>query len=112
MWLDHVGLAQPIGRDRRRPEHRRGDPRGPQQRGSSLQAELRLSLDFYAAQEGAAPVDKVVLSGPGITIPGFAEALRTGFHLPFESRVPAALRGFDARPPPASPSPTASPWSR
>ena len=28
-------------------------------------------------------------------IPGFAEAVQSGFHIPFESRVPEALQGFD-----------------
>jgi type IV pilus assembly protein PilM len=95
MWLGHVGLSQPLAEVS-------GDPgtvaasREVLSAGvGSLQAELRLSLDFYAAQEGAAPVDKVILSGQGIMIPGFAEAVQSGFHIPFESRVPEALRGFD-----------------
>jgi type IV pilus assembly protein PilM len=95
MWLGHVGLSQPLAEIS-------GDPgtvaasREVLSAGvDSLQAELRLSLDFYAAQEGAAPVDKVILSGQGIMVPGFAEALQSGFHIPFESRVPEALRGFD-----------------
>jgi type IV pilus assembly protein PilM len=95
MWLQHVGLSQP-------PAEISGDPgvvaasREVLSAGiEALQAELRLSLDFYAAQEGAAPVEKVILSGQGIMVPGFGEAVQSGFHIPFESRVPEALRGFD-----------------
>jgi type IV pilus assembly protein PilM len=35
--------------------------------------EVRNSLDFYSMQEGADPVQHVVLTGPAIAIPGFAE---------------------------------------
>ena len=59
MWLGHVGLAQPV-------EAIGGDPaivaatRSALESGASaLQDELRLSLDFYAAQEGAVPVERV-----------------------------------------------------
>jgi type IV pilus assembly protein PilM len=95
MWLGHVGLAQPVA-------DVSGDPgivavtREVLSEGiESLQAELRLSLDFYAAQEGATSVERVVLSGQGITIPGLGQALEASFNIPFESRVPGALQGLD-----------------
>jgi len=94
-WLSHVGLAQP-------PESLEGDPetisrtRAALENGASaLLDELRLSLDFYSAQEGALPVERVVLSGPGSTIPGLAERLEPGLALPLETRRPAALAELD-----------------
>ncbi|HSS94679.1 MAG TPA: type IV pilus assembly protein PilM [Candidatus Dormibacteraeota bacterium] len=95
MWLGHVGLSQPLAEISGDASTVAAAREVLSSGVDSLQAELRLSLDFYAAQEGAAPVDKVILSGQGIMIPGFAEALQVGFHIPFESRVPEALRGFD-----------------
>ncbi|HVO55425.1 MAG TPA: type IV pilus assembly protein PilM [Solirubrobacterales bacterium] len=95
-WIDHVGLKAD-------PETIGGDPgavgatRQALATGAdALQAELRLSIDFYAAQEGARPVSRIVLSGPGSAVPGLANAIGDGLSLPFDVAVPSALRGLDA----------------
>lgn len=95
-WLGYVGLSQP-------PESLEGDPetvsrvRAALESGASaLVDELRLSLDFYSAQEGAVPVERIVLSGPGSTVPGLAERMEPALGLPIESRLPDALSGLDA----------------
>ena len=49
---------------------------------SSLLDELRLSLDFYGAQEAAVPVERVVLCGPGSAIPGLAARMEPVLGLP------------------------------
>ena len=93
MWLEHVGLAEPI-------ETIEGDPetvtktRAVMESGaSSLLDELRLSLDFYGAQEAAVPVERVVLCGPGSAIPGLAERMEPALGLPIVDRPPrGALR--------------------
>jgi type IV pilus assembly protein PilM len=94
-WLSHVGLAQP-------PESLEGDAetisrvRAALEGGASaLLDELRLSLDFYSAQEGAIPVERIVLSGPGSTIAGLAERMEPALALPIETRRPSALSGLD-----------------
>ncbi len=91
MWLGHVGLAAD-------PEQIAGDPaiiaaaRTALGDGAgALRGELRLSLDFYAAQEGAQQVDRVVVAGPGSAIPGLPEAVGADFGLPFELGRPPAL---------------------
>jgi type IV pilus assembly protein PilM len=96
MWLDHVGLGQPV-------ESIAGDPRVVAQvRGAlesgvtSLIDELRLSLDFYGAQEAAVPVDRIVLSGPGSVIPGLVATMEPALGLPIEVGRPEALSGLDA----------------
>jgi type IV pilus assembly protein PilM len=96
MWLDHVGLTQPI-------EEIEGDPevigkaRAALENGASaLLDELRLSLDFYGAQESAVPVERVVLCGPGSAIPGLAEQMAPVLGLPIEIGLPEALGGLDA----------------
>ncbi len=95
-WLGYVGLAQP-------PESLEGDletisrVRAALESGASaLLDELRLSLDFYSAQEGAVPIERIVLSGPGSTLPGLAERMEPALGLPIESRLPTALSGLDA----------------
>ncbi len=111
MWLTHVGLAQPL-------EAIEGDPetisrvRAALENGASaLLDELRLSLDFYGAQEGAVPVERIVLCGPGSVVPGLAERMEPALGLPIESRPSRRPLRARCRPPrPASPSPTDSPW--
>jgi type IV pilus assembly protein PilM len=96
LWLAYVGLGRPL-------ETIEGDPglisqvRGALEQGaSSLLDEMRLSLDFYGAQEGAFPVERIVLGGPGGAIPGLAEHMAPVLGLPIELGRPVALAGFDA----------------
>ena len=62
---------------------------------SKLVDELRLSLDFYRAQEDAAAIEHVVLCGPGSSIPGLPERIQTGLGLGIEVMTPSALRNLD-----------------
>jgi type IV pilus assembly protein PilM len=95
LWLQHVGLVAPL-------EAIEGDPaivartrEALAQGAATLVDELRLSLDFYGAREGAVPVEKIVLCGPGSAIPGLAEELET-VGLPIRVARPSALSGYDA----------------
>jgi type IV pilus assembly protein PilM len=95
MWLAHVGLTRPI-------EAIEGDPgtvlaarEALEQGASSVLDEVRLSLDFYGAQEAAVPVERVVLGGPGSTIPDFAEWMSPILGLPMSVGRPQALAGLD-----------------
>ena len=96
MWLSHVGLIQPL-------ESIEGDldtigkARTALENGATaLLDELRLSLDFYAAQEAAVPVERIVLCGPGSAIPGLAERMEPDLGLPIAIGRPEALGNFDA----------------
>ncbi|HKO38061.1 MAG TPA: type IV pilus assembly protein PilM [Solirubrobacterales bacterium] len=93
-WLAHVGLEQPV-------EAVEGDPdtvtearRSLEEGVSALVDELRLSLDYYAAQEAAVPVERIVLCGPGSAIPGLVGRME-GIGLPIAVAHPAALSGLD-----------------
>ncbi len=95
MWINHVGLATPI-------ESVSGDPgttaavrRALEAGASSLVDALRLSLDYYRAQEGSVDVDHVVICGPGSAIPGVQEWMASTLQLPFQVGFPAALSGLD-----------------
>jgi type IV pilus assembly protein PilM len=57
--------------------------------------ELRLSLDFYGAQEGASAIEHVVLCGPGSSVPGLPERIQVTLGLGIEVMTPAALQGLD-----------------
>ncbi len=63
---------------------------------SKLVDELRVSLEFYGAQEGAPAIERVVVCGPGSTIPGLPERLQGGLGLGIEPLSPPALGQLDA----------------
>jgi type IV pilus assembly protein PilM len=62
---------------------------------TKLAEELRMSMDFYGAQDGVTPVDRVVLCGPGSTIPGLPERIQAGLTLEASVDLPAALSHMD-----------------
>jgi type IV pilus assembly protein PilM len=93
-WLMHVGLDRPV-------EQIEGDPevvsraRAALEEGvRSLTDELRMSLDYYGAQESAVPVSRIVLCGPGSAIPGLVGAMENGIELPFGAALPPAFSGY------------------
>lgn len=94
-WLTHVGIDRPQ-------EEIDGDPdvvarsRATLEEGvGSLVDELRLSLDYYGAQEGAVSVGRVVLCGPGSAIPGLAGVMEGRVGLPIVAAVPPVFAGYD-----------------
>lgn len=94
-WLAHVGLERPI-------EEIEGDgvtvadARSALEEGvSSLLDEMRLSLDYYGAQEGAIPVGRIVLAGPGSAIPGLLQRMQDGLAPEVGMARPQALAGLD-----------------
>jgi type IV pilus assembly protein PilM len=94
-WLHYVGLSRPV-------EEIEGDPqtvaevrRVLEEGLGALLDELRLSLDYYGAQEAALPVDQIVLCGPGSVIPGFAQRMEEDLSLRIVVSRPAALEGFE-----------------
>ncbi len=95
-WLAHVGLERPL-------DELDGDAETAAAAREALESglvglgdDLRLSLDYYRALEGAVPVARMALSGAGGTIPGVAARLQEMVGLPVESVSPAALEGLEA----------------
>jgi type IV pilus assembly protein PilM len=94
-WLEHVGLERPVAEIEGDPDTV-GRARAALENGAaSLLDELRLSLDFYAAQETAVPVKSVVVCGPGSVIPGLTSQMEPVLGLPISIGQSAALGGFD-----------------
>jgi type IV pilus assembly protein PilM len=94
-WLSHVGLERPL-------EEIEGDSatvagaRSALEEGvSTLLDEMRLSLDYYGAQEGAIPVGRIVLAGPGSAIPGLLQRMQDGLAAEVGMARPQALAGLD-----------------
>jgi type IV pilus assembly protein PilM len=90
-WLVHVGLEKPILEIEGDPELVAATRDALEEGASKLADELRLSLEFYGAQEGVQPVERVVVSGPGSTVPGLIDRLQSGLGQPFSIGRPGAL---------------------
>jgi type IV pilus assembly protein PilM len=94
-WLSFVGLERPLAELDGDPEVV-AEARAALEEGvSTLLDELRLSLDYYGAQEGALPVGRIVLSGPGSAIPGFAQRMEEDLGAAIAVSRPSGLEGFD-----------------
>jgi type IV pilus assembly protein PilM len=94
-WLIEVGLDEPVDSfedDRKQAETAR---KALEDGSSKLIDELRVSMEFYGAQEGAPAIEQVVVCGPGSTIPGLPERIQQGLGLGIESQSPAALSHLD-----------------
>ena len=90
-WLLHVGLEAPV-------ESLEGDPdtiaaaRSALEEGAgAMVGDLRLSLDYYGAQESAIPVERIVVCGPGSGIAGLPARMEAGLGLPVSVATPAPL---------------------
>ncbi len=83
-WLTHVGLQEPVedidGEQSIVEEARAVLAEGARRLGD----EVRNSLDFYAAREGATAAARLILTGPAVAIPGLADEVAGRIGLPFE----------------------------
>jgi type IV pilus assembly protein PilM len=86
-WMQHVGLAAPL-------DQVEGDAelvafvRQTLEDGVHTIADtVRNSLNFYRMQESAETVDRAVLTGPAVAIPGFAERLSAQLQIPVTGSV-------------------------
>ena len=94
-WLSHVGLDAPVAEIEGDPGVV-GEAREALESGmTALVDDLRLSLDYYRAQEAAVPVERVVACGPGSAITGVGARMEAGLGLPVASVHPPALGEFD-----------------
>ncbi len=89
MWLGHVGLVTPL-------EELEGDAelvaatRATLEEGVHQLADtVRNSLNFYRMQDNAEAVERALLTGPAVSIPGFADGLAEQLKLPVEIAVVA-----------------------
>jgi len=92
-WVQHVGLATPL-------DDIEGDAelvavvRQTLEEGVHTVADtVRNSLNFYRMQENAESVDRAVLTGPAVAIPGFAGRLSEQLQMPVETGLVAVREG-------------------
>jgi len=94
-WLSFVGLEAPVETLEGDPEIVAASRRALEDGVGSLVDEMRLSLDYYGAQEGAIPVERIVLCGPGSAIAGVPAQMEERLGLPISVTRPVALEDFD-----------------
>jgi type IV pilus assembly protein PilM len=94
-WIVHVGLEAPVETIDGDPEIVKAARDALAEGASRLIDELRLTLDYYAAQDGAVEVDGVVACGSGTTIPGLVERLQRDLAQRFEIGRPTELAHLD-----------------
>ena len=94
-WLTHVGLERPLERSTATPSHVAAARECLAEGAAKLADELRLSLEYYGAQDDAVAVEDIVACGPGATIPGLVERIQRDLGHPFSIAKPAALAHLD-----------------
>jgi len=94
-WLVHTGLEAPVEAIEGDPETVAAARDALAEGAAKLADELRLSLEYYAAQDGAIPIEGVVACGPGTTVPGLLERLQRDVGQRFETGRPQALAHLD-----------------
>jgi len=94
-WLTHVGLEQPVEALEGDPEHVSAARECLGDGAARLADELRVSMDYYAAQEGAVAIEGVIVCGPGTRIPGLVERLQRSLGYAFSVARPTPLSHLD-----------------
>lgn len=94
-WLRHVGLESRVEAVDGDPEIVKAAREALAEGAGRLVDELRLSLEYYAAQEDSVPIDGVVACGPGTTVPGLIDRLQRDLGQRFVIGRPQALSHLD-----------------
>lgn len=96
-WLLYVGLQKPTHEIEGDAETVTAARESLAEGVSKLAGELRLSLDYYGAQDGAMDVEEIVICGAGSAIEGLADQVQSELGYAVRSACPAALSHLDAR---------------
>jgi type IV pilus assembly protein PilM len=86
-WLRHVGLVTAEAEIEGEAEIVSATRAVLTGSASRIAEEIRTTLNFYAAQDSGIAAQRAVISGPVLSIPGFAETLGEALQLPTEART-------------------------
>ena len=112
MWLGHVGLATPLASVEGDAELVAATRATLEEGVHQLADTIRNSLNFYRMQDNAETVSRALLTGPAVSIPGFAEKLAEQLNLPVEIAVVGRRRGARGRRRPRAPDGRRGPGGR
>jgi type IV pilus assembly protein PilM len=90
MWMGHVGLVTPLEEVEGEPELVAATRATLEEGVHQLADTVRNSLNFYRMQDNAENVERALLTGPAVSIAGFAERLAEQLKLTVEPAVVAA----------------------
>jgi type IV pilus assembly protein PilM len=88
-WMRHVGLATSLSAVQGDAELVAAVRQALEEGVHQVADTVRNSLNFYRMQDSAENVERAVLTGPAVAIPGFAEELAAQLSMPVESAVVA-----------------------
>jgi type IV pilus assembly protein PilM len=94
-WMRHVGLRAPISELDGETELVAATRSALEDGVHQLADTVRNSLNFYRMQETAESVDRGVVTGPAVAIPGFVERLAEQLRVPLEPAVLPIPDGID-----------------
>jgi type IV pilus assembly protein PilM len=92
-WLVHVGLETPLAQVEGDPEIVAAARATLEEGAHQITDTVRNSLNFYRMQQNATHVDRAVLTGPAVGVPGLATHLATALGMPVEGRTVAQQGG-------------------
>jgi type IV pilus assembly protein PilM len=87
-WMQHVGLTAPLASIEGDAELVSAVRQALEEGAHQIADTVRNSLNFYRMQDSAETVDRAVLTGPAVAIPGFANQLAVQLSMPV---VPAVV---------------------
>ena len=94
-WLSHVGLVAPVDTLEGDQELLTATRAVLEEGVHQLADTVRNSLNFYRMQDASEHVDRGVITGPAVAIPGLVERLSEHLRLPLEAGVVATSDGAD-----------------
>ncbi len=89
-WMHHVGLATPLDQIDGDPELVAATRQTLEEGVHQIADTVRNSLNFYRTQESAQTVERAILTGPAVSLAGFADRLAEQLHIPVTTAVVAA----------------------
>jgi type IV pilus assembly protein PilM len=94
-WMSHVGLETPLADVEGDAEIVAATRTVLEEGVHQLADTVRNSLNFYRMQQNSASVDRAVMTGPAVTIPGMAKHLESALGMPVEARIVGQKGGGD-----------------
>jgi type IV pilus assembly protein PilM len=95
-WMTHVGLSTPIDEVDGDPDLVGATRTALEDGVHQLADTVRNSLNFYRTQENSESVERGMVTGHAVDVPGFVERLGEHLRMPLEAQVVDSADGADA----------------
>jgi type IV pilus assembly protein PilM len=95
-WMSHVGLSTPVDMVEGDPDLVASTRTALDEGVHQIADSVRNTLNFYRTQENSEAVERGIVTGAALGVPGFVERLSDHLRMPLEARVVDAADGADA----------------